>query len=463
MDEIIKKKQDEIIEMISSFCDVYLNDDYEYLAVKLVKEMGNMDDIPFKRGKLEIWASGVIYAIAQVNSLFNKSAAYHIGVDDICFYFGTKKSTVSNKAVSISSMFDQTVFNKEFSLDFLVSIDDDSEMDDFFDECFYLFYNGNVDEALDMLDTIGEDSPHYGRALFYKSIITSKDKEDPIKLFVDAMLHEINSNGEIDIDDENYLNLIENLRDVGNSLDNFHEGLKYYENEDFETALKYFDLAIESNPKDSEPIYYKSLALSRLGEFDIALDMINRAISLNDGEDRYWNDKGNYLSRLGDFDSAHKCFDKAIEINPHDSILWANKGFIYVQNEQYNEAIESYNKALELEYNIHNIVGLANVYMDMADFPNTEKYLDKASEIDECNLEYLYAMAHFRTSEDRLEEALKYWDKILEVDPQRADAWVFKSMVYLMLNNEFEASKCVEKALDIDPNIDEVFNNLFDD
>ena len=464
MDEVTTQKQDEIIDMVSSFCEDYLNDEYTYLSVKLVKEIGKRDDNPFKRGKLEIWASGVIYAIAQLNSLFNKSSQYHICADDICFYFGTNKSTVSKKAASIASMFDQVVFQNEFSQGSSYLIEDDDEMDDFFVKCFDLFYSGNDDDAIAMLDTIDEDSPHYGRALFYKSVITSKDKGDPIKLFVDALLHEIGSVGGVDIDEvldeEEYMNLIEDLRDVDNSLDNFHEGLEYYEKEDFETALKYFDLAIESNPKDSEAIYYKSLALSRLGDFDIALDMVNRAISLDDTQDRYWNDKGNYLSRLDDFDGAQKCFDKAIEINPRDSVLWANKGFLYIQTEQYDEAIKSYIKALDLEYNIHNLVGLANVYIDLADFPNAERYLDKACEIDDHDLEYLCAMAHFRTTEDRLDEALEYWDKVLEIDSQRADVWVFKSMIYLMLNNEFKASECVEKAFNIDPHIDEVFEDF---
>ena len=72
-------------------------------------------------------------------------------------------------------------------------------------------------------------------------------------------------------------------------------------------------------------------------------------------------------------------------------------------------------------------------------------------------------MAQFRTAEDRLDEALEYWDKVLEIDSQRADVWVFKSMIYLMLNNEFKASECAEKAYDIDPHIDEVFEEFIMD
>lgn len=97
MDDKTKQKQKDLIELVSDFCQDNLNDDYTDLAVKLVEKMGRKHDVPFKRGRLDIWASAVIYTLAQVNFLFDKSAQYHISADMICDYFSTKKSTVSKK------------------------------------------------------------------------------------------------------------------------------------------------------------------------------------------------------------------------------------------------------------------------------------------------------------------------------------------------------------------------------
>ena len=79
--------------------------------------MGRKREVPYRRGKLEIWASAVIYAIGSINFLFDKSFEPYVTSDQICKYFGAKKSTVSNKASQIKNMFNLSYFNPEFSTD----------------------------------------------------------------------------------------------------------------------------------------------------------------------------------------------------------------------------------------------------------------------------------------------------------------------------------------------------------
>lgn len=69
----IKQKEDKIIEMTSAFCAENLDDDYLQLCEKLIKKLGRKRDVPFQRGKLEIWAAAVVYAIGSINFLFDKS------------------------------------------------------------------------------------------------------------------------------------------------------------------------------------------------------------------------------------------------------------------------------------------------------------------------------------------------------------------------------------------------------
>ena len=71
--------------------------------------------MPFQRGKIEIWAAAVLYAIGSINFLFDKSFEPYISAEQISEYFGTKNSTVSNKAKQIKDMFDMWHFNPEFS------------------------------------------------------------------------------------------------------------------------------------------------------------------------------------------------------------------------------------------------------------------------------------------------------------------------------------------------------------
>lgn len=111
----IKQKEEKLLEMTGAFCAQKLDDDYFQLCEKLIKKLGRKRDVPFQRGKIEIWAAAVIYAIGSINFLFDKSFEPYMTADQISEYFGTKNSTVSNKAREIKDMFDMWHYSPEFS------------------------------------------------------------------------------------------------------------------------------------------------------------------------------------------------------------------------------------------------------------------------------------------------------------------------------------------------------------
>jgi len=111
----INEREKKLLDMTGIFCSQKLDDDYFQLCEKLIKKMGRKREVPFKRGKLEIWAAAVIYAIGSINFLFDKSFEPYITAQQISDYFGTKNSTVSNKARQIREMFKLTMFDNEFA------------------------------------------------------------------------------------------------------------------------------------------------------------------------------------------------------------------------------------------------------------------------------------------------------------------------------------------------------------
>ena len=71
-------KHEKLTEMVEAFCREYLNDDYKRLCLKLIEKMAERKSVPYERGKLEVWASAVIYAVSQINSLFDEENENHI-------------------------------------------------------------------------------------------------------------------------------------------------------------------------------------------------------------------------------------------------------------------------------------------------------------------------------------------------------------------------------------------------
>ncbi len=113
--EEIKKRESQLIEMTVSFSKQYLDDEYARLCEKMIQKMGRKRNVPFERGKIEIWAAAVIHALGTINFLFDNSFEPYVDLDQINDYFDTKKSTVATKSKQIRDMFRMNYYDSEFS------------------------------------------------------------------------------------------------------------------------------------------------------------------------------------------------------------------------------------------------------------------------------------------------------------------------------------------------------------
>ena len=112
---LIESKRSGILKLTGDFCDRYINAEYRELCEKLVNKMSRKRDVPFLRGKIEIWAAGIIYALGQINFLFGSSSETQVRRNDICAHFGSSQSVISQKAKKIRDMFKITYFDDDFS------------------------------------------------------------------------------------------------------------------------------------------------------------------------------------------------------------------------------------------------------------------------------------------------------------------------------------------------------------
>lgn len=91
----------EIKELVVSFCVEFLNEELESYALRLCDTLSRKRKISITSGKKEIWAASIIYVIARLNFLFDTKNELFLSSDVICDFFGTRKSTVGNKATQI--------------------------------------------------------------------------------------------------------------------------------------------------------------------------------------------------------------------------------------------------------------------------------------------------------------------------------------------------------------------------
>jgi hypothetical protein len=91
---------------VTAFGDLRLHDLYTGFAVRLCDTIAESDLLNIHRGRIEIWAAAIAYAIAQLNMLFYPETPNHLSPDELCNWFQVKKTTVSSKAAAIRNALD---------------------------------------------------------------------------------------------------------------------------------------------------------------------------------------------------------------------------------------------------------------------------------------------------------------------------------------------------------------------
>lgn len=106
---------DEITLITDAFCADHLDDEYAQLCHRMAAKLARKRPSPLLRGQRLIWASGILYAIGQVNFLGDPSQRPHMRTDDMAAALGVKSQTMGNKGRVIMDTLRIGQFDPEWS------------------------------------------------------------------------------------------------------------------------------------------------------------------------------------------------------------------------------------------------------------------------------------------------------------------------------------------------------------
>lgn len=112
----MQARYDEITALTDAVCKEHLNEEYAGLARKLTAKLARKRPSPLASGQAKSWACGIVYALGQVNFLFDQSQTPHISAADLCALFGVAASTGGNKAKTVRDAADIRWYNAEWLL-----------------------------------------------------------------------------------------------------------------------------------------------------------------------------------------------------------------------------------------------------------------------------------------------------------------------------------------------------------
>ena len=136
---------------------------------------------------------------------------------------------------------------------------------------------------------------------------------------------------------------------------NFYLGSCHLATEDPQTALPYFERALDMDPneQDMPSIYsYMGVALKNLGDYRKALDALDKGEKLDNERTDIYNLRGFCHFKLQEHEAAIENFKRVIELDPTSAIDYANIASNYRDMGNKEKAIRYYQMALTLDNTI---------------------------------------------------------------------------------------------------------------
>lgn len=110
----VRPYADQVVAVTDAVCREHLDGEYADLCRAVVGKLGRKRPSPLTRGDLRIWAAGVIYAVGQLNFVFDPAQTPHASADQLSEWLGVKKTTMANKARLVRDSVKMSHFDTQF-------------------------------------------------------------------------------------------------------------------------------------------------------------------------------------------------------------------------------------------------------------------------------------------------------------------------------------------------------------
>ncbi len=198
-------------------------------------------------------------------------------------------------------------------------------------------------------------------------------------------------------------------------------GMSYYHTEDYGKALSFLQKATTKNDKDAEATY-------TLGRTYLELENEKNAIPQ---------------------------FQKAVALNPSKNSWAYELGLIYYNQNDYKNSLKYFNTAVENGYNktsdFYENFGFAQLYAGETE--NGIKTLTQILERKPNNKELLNNIANAMYETKRYDDALVYFQKLLELNPKDAPSLFMAGMTFQKIGQKEKGQKICDAAIEMDPSL----------
>ena len=253
----------------------------------------------------------------------------------------------------------------------------------------------------------------------------------------------------------------------GHTDDNkFNQGITYYQQDDFHSAICIFDSLIKSsliksNRKKAEYHLYSGITNIRIKNYIQAVKNFDEYFRLEDDSYLAYYFRGVAKSGLGEIEEAIKDYNSAINIQPNYAMTYFDRGFLMYLCSQHEKMILDNEEAMEKmildneeamvkdPYFVQSYYNCAYANYMLGKYGKAIEHFTTVLQFDHKNSITYFGRAGAYYRLGKYEHAVQDFRHAIELEPEYTEAYYSRASAYYMLEKYKEALQDFTRAIEL--------------
>jgi tetratricopeptide (TPR) repeat protein len=228
----------------------------------------------------------------------------------------------------------------------------------------------------------------------------------------------------------------------------YHLGLCSFELGEYDFAVDYFDLALESEPENPDYYAEKGRSYLRVGENMLAIESFEEALSINPSH--LPAKQGLAQVKEGGDLLLLEQLDQVIGDSIANSQTYKQRGFYRMNHGDSTGAIADFSAAIDLdEFDTESFYYRGKIYFGKKDWKKAEYDFSAALELEEQNEGYLLARGQSRYLAGSLDGALADFTLLIAIEPSNPSGFYHRGITLQRMKRLSEACPDLLKASEL--------------
>ena len=132
--------------------------------------------------------------------------------------------------------------------------------------------------------------------------------------------------------------------------DYLSRGNTHFDKDEYDSAITYYDKAIELDPRLADAYCVRGQSYGRKGDHDRAIQDLDKAISLESDNGLYYGARGKAYALKEEYSLAAADYNRAITHGYKEPGIYYSRAFCYKRLKQYEWAIADYTRAISFDH-----------------------------------------------------------------------------------------------------------------